>query len=293
MNESEASQNTSPTPLPPFDPRRFERELWIDAAMRWTVGIVVGIGLAYLAIFGFASAEAVIGLVLLVGAWLVIIGVSARATVDLATITAALEASPDSAESQLARALGRKPLLRPVRLLLYHRLATLRHRQRRFAEAAAIAQAVLAQPMGKAASVRPHLLLILAESRLECGDPVGTYLALSELHHTRLSLTESLQRLAVQTRYEVLMGRPDVALYRYDRKTQLAELLPAPQAGALHAMLAAAARDTGDAPLAEWFGRRAALLCTPDQLKRLLPSAVSNPPIDEPDSPLAGSDSLL
>lgn len=291
MNENDTS-NTATTP-PPFDPRRFERELWIDAAMRWTVGIVVGIGLAYLAIFGFASAEAVIGLVLLVGAWLVIVGVSARATVDLATITAALEGSPGQAESQLATALGRKPLLRPVRLLLYHRLATLRHRQRRFAEAAAIARAVLAQPMGKAGSVRPHLLLILAESLLEIGDAVGTYLALNELHYSRLSLTESLQRLAVQTRYEVLMGRPDAALYRYDRKAQLAELLPAPQAGALHAMLAAAARDMGDAPLAEWLGRRAALLCTPDQLKRLQPSAVSDPPIDEPDSPLAGSDSLL
>lgn len=267
MNENDSSNTASV--LPPFDPARFERELWIDTAIRWTVGIAVGIGLAYLAIFGFASAEAMIGLVLLVGAWLVIVGVSAKATADLAAITVAIETSGDEAETRLASALRRKPLLRPVRLLLYHRLATLRHRQRRFAESATIARAVLTQPMGKAGSVRPHLLLILAESLMECGDAMGTYLALNELHHTRLSLTEALQRLAVQTRYEVLIGRPDAALHEHAHKAQLAELLPAPQAGALHAMLAAAARATGNESLATWFGRRAELMCTPEQLAKL------------------------
>ena len=52
---------------------------------------------------------------------------------------------------------------------------------RRFAEAAAIAHAVLRQPLGGAENIRANLLLMLVEARLECRDLSGAFAALNEL----------------------------------------------------------------------------------------------------------------
>ena len=105
-------------------------------------------------------------------------------------------------------------LLRWLLLTVYHRLTVLRLRQPRFDELAAICQVVLAQPLGPARESRPHLLLMLTESRLECGDLVGAYFALLELHRMPLNLVESLRPLAIQTRYKVTSGLYAVVIQR-------------------------------------------------------------------------------
>ena len=60
---------------------------------------------------------------------------TARVAQVLAQITAQIPDDPATAESALAQALRRRPLQRGLRLLLYHRLTLLRHRQGRYPEA--------------------------------------------------------------------------------------------------------------------------------------------------------------
>ncbi|MCC7408953.1 MAG: hypothetical protein IT442_12850 [Phycisphaeraceae bacterium] len=167
---------------------------------------------------------------------------------------------PTALEREIDAALSRWPLPWALRILFYHRLAVLRHRQGRFAEASAVCQAILSQPMGKVEHLRGELLLIMAESRLRCGDAWGAYSALMELSRQRLGLMQHLQRLALQTRYEVMTGRFDAALHRLEERVTLAELMPAEQGAAMHAMLATAAGRVGWKSVAEWLGRRAELL---------------------------------
>lgn len=265
-------QRSEPDAAPPavFSPARFSREMRIDAALR---GLILA-GVVAAAVFAFAfegasDAWSVAAVLAVLGVWLAVSTISAKASRALPAITAAIEADPGGAEAMVEENLRRRPLLRWVRLMLYHRLAVLRHRQGRWEESVAICEAVLAQPMGPARQVRPHLLLMLAEARLQFGDLIGAYPALLELYGTRLGLTESLQRLALQTRYEVMAGRHDAALHRADQKIEMAELMPAPQCGAMHALLAVAARQTDQPDLARWFEARAELLCTPEQLAQM------------------------
>lgn len=245
----------------------------IDAALRGVVIAAVVAAAIFVFIFEAGSSVWSAAAVLAVlGVWMGISSISARVSRELPAITAAVEADPAAAQAMIDGHLHRRPLLRWVRLMLYHRLAVLRHRQGRFDQSAAICRAVLAQRMGPARQVRPHLLLMLAEARLQFRDPAGAYPALLELYATRLGLSESLQRLALQTRYEVMAGQDDAALHRTTQKIELAELMPAAQCGAMHALLATAATRARRDDLAHWLRARAELLCTPEQLQGSAPS---------------------
>lgn len=271
------------------NPARLQRELSRDATC-WLFLLVL---LAGVLLFG-ATLPAGWGnglFLAVLGVWLLVNLGAARAARQLAAISAGIGVSPVAAETtggdgliesqpggeapavhaamlkpptaverEISAALSRWPLPWALRILLYHRLAVLRHRQGRFDEASAVCQAILAQPMGKVEHLRAELLLMMAESRLRCGDAWGAYSALVELSRRRLGLMQHLQRLAIQTRYEVMTGRYDAALFRLEERIALAELMPAEQGAAMHAMLATAARRAGRKPVAEWLSRRAELL---------------------------------
>lgn len=256
--------------LPPFRAARLMRELRVDAAMRWSLVVVAALGFIVLLSFGAgATTAAVIALGLAVAVWLVLNFASARVSRDLPRLGAMIEAEPALAEDQLARHLRTRPLLTWVRLMLYYRLAGLRHRQHRHAESLAICVALLPHRLGPAKEARAHLLLMLIEAALERRDLVSAYHALLEVQRIRLSLVEALQRLALQVRYEVLCGYHERALWRTTEKVQLAELMSAVQCGAVHACLAAAATQTRQEKLAHWLWQRAELLCTTEQLDTL------------------------
>lgn len=278
----------------------------MDAAARWVVGgfVIVYIMYIYLGVLptGADNDPSPVIILALIGVWFALNISGARTAKLLPRITAQIESNPAAAESLLAQVITRKALPPTLRLLLYHRLAMLRRRQGRCAETAAICQMVLSQRInplrardnypphadhsngrqeageGKTSGgllgrprvggpVRAHLLLLLAEARLECRDALGTYLSLQQLHHCRLTLTDLLQLLLVQTRYEVATGHTAAALRQVQRKTQLAEIMPPAQGGVIHALLAVAADRAGKPELAHWLQQRAELLCTPGQLQ--------------------------
>ena len=115
----------------------------------------------------------------------------------------------------------------------------------------------------------PHLRLRLAEAQLESGNLPGAYQALAHLQQTRLGLAQSLQRLAIQTRYELAIGAYDHALHRARAKVEMAELMPAKHCAAMHAMLATAARHAGQTKQSEWLWERTRLLAGPELTQNL------------------------
>lgn len=267
-----------------FTPERFATELWIDTALRRMVAVAAVLVIIGLALFDqTGSPLAFLVVMLLVFGWIGISTISANVWRALPSVTAMIGRNPNVAEDGLARLMKRRPLMRWVRLLLYHRLAAIRHRQHRFHESAAICRAVLSEPLGPARTQRGSLLLMLAEASLQCRDMHGAYAALCDLHREKLGLAERLQRLAIQTRYEVLTGHDRWALGGLRDKLLLAELMPAEHCGAMHAMLTASARRAGKTELADWLWRRSQLLCGREQLDRLVRGAfaigVVGPPV--------------
>jgi hypothetical protein len=199
-------------------------------------------------------------LVMVLVGWFSLNMVSAKVSRQLPMITIMIESDPAAAEAALAQVMQRRPLMRGVRLMLYHRLALMRHRQRRYAESALICQTLLTYRLGAAEQTRCHMLLMLAEARLECGDMLGTFFALSELYRMPLSLIEALQRLALQTRYEVTAGHFAAAIHHWRQKLAMAEIMPAWPCGMMHVMLATAAQRAGQSELAAWLDKRSRLL---------------------------------
>lgn len=273
---SKTPPHNSADAVPPFDPAAFQQRMVLSQLTHR-----VGVGLTVLSfalvfvfpMFGFTTADpavALLAVAIVPGIWLPIAFTTAKTARQLPEIGALIHPHPDRAEQRLAEALRRRPVMRPTRLLLYHRLATLRHRQRRFDEAAAICQQLLYQPLvGPAAGARPSLLLMLTECLLVQRNLAGAYESLDALHRTRLGLAGAIQRLALQTRYALLAGHHDHALEHGRRKVELAELMPPPQCGAMHAMLATAAQRAGRQQLAQWLWQRTELLTPPALLDQL------------------------
>lgn len=298
MNESadQSAQRNDPTASPPkvslsclpFSAQRLNFQINRDALYRWgmlvmlMVVFVVGTGRQ----FGGLPGGTIL-IVLLLAGWFWMTINSASAGQMLIQATSALGHDAAEAEAILAQALRRWPMHRSIRLLLHHRLASLRHRQGRFVEAITIIRTLLEfnlAAMDRTSSgtlellapgdrrpsigpVRAHLLLLLAECCLRVNDWPGTYQALLQLHQGRLGLSETLQRLVIQTRYELITGHPRHAIQHLAQKVQWAEMMPVAPCGAMHVMLAQAARDVGMFQAADWLGARARLLCTPERMQ--------------------------
>lgn len=254
----------------PFEPAMFRRELWRDSFLRWLIAMVfpvtsiliLGVGEEYG--HEFAQPGFFLFIACMTG-WLVSGFSGSRVVRRLPAVTALIENGDPAAESELAAMLARKALQRSVRLLLNHRLAMLRQRQGRMAEVQTIAHELLRVRAASAAAVRSSLLLMAVESGLEIGDLTSAYAGLMELERQSLSSADALLCVWLRTRYELASGHDESAMSELDRRVAQAEMMPPPQCGAMHAMLAAAANRTGRTVQADWLRRRAALLCTPEQ----------------------------
>ncbi len=206
--------------------------------------------------------------------WLALAMINAKTAAALPALSLAIEHGVPTAESMLAEQLAKRPLARPIRLQLYAKLAGLRHRESRYAESAAIAQSLLAQPTpDPSRHHRPQLLLMLVEAQLESRNLIGAWMALSQLARTPVSLQEAILRMALHTRYLLAIGQNQAAMYQADHRSQLAELMPGPQCGAFAAMLAIASERLGETDHASRFWHRANLLCSDEQLQRVLHAA--------------------
>ncbi|MEM9418383.1 MAG: hypothetical protein AAGA25_04905 [Planctomycetota bacterium] len=270
--QSESSSPTAARRLPSFSPSRLQRELAFDGTLR--TGALIGLFVAFMVLLSIGPGGSTVKIVLImfmILAWIGLNLTGAKVAQSLPGLSSVLESNPAAGETALVSLMKKRALPRWVRLMLTHRQAVLRHRQQNFTESAAIAQTLLTTPRpGPAASHRGQLLLLLVEARLELRDATGAWLALVELSRTPLGLTEALQRMALRTRYELLVCQSEETLKGLEQKTQLAELMPAPQCGALHAMLATAAKHAGRDDLHTQLRSRVELLCSEDEIVQML-----------------------
>jgi len=256
---------------PSFDPASFNKTIKRDDTIRAMLiaGAVFAGAVAFL-LPGLGLASTLLAPMVLLGLWLWVSVSTARVGRALPRVGELIAIDPGKAGEALQQSLRARPVMRWARLLTYHRLATLRHLQRRFDETAAICLCLLNQPLkGPAAAARPHLLLMLAEAQLEQGNLPGAYHALAHLQQARLGLGEALQRLAIQTRYEVMVGAHREAISRSRAKVELAELMPPAHCATMHAMLATAAHHQGQDKLASWLWERTRLLAPATLLEQL------------------------
>jgi len=255
----------------PFNPTRFARQIAIDQTQRGMMLAAAGLCIIVMLLMpGLGVISTLLAPVVVVGLWGWWSASTARVARLLNDIGPLIGRDPQQAFPLIEQALRICPIMPWARLLTYHRLASVYHALHRHTECASLCLCLINQPLkGPAAAVRSHLLLMLAEAQLERGDLPGAYHALAHLQQTRLSLTESLQRLAIQTRYELAVGAYDAAMRRSRAKVELAELMPAAHCATMHAMLATAAARSRQPRLADWLWERTRLLASPALLNKL------------------------
>jgi hypothetical protein len=145
-------------------------------------------------------------------------------------------------------------------------LALVRLAQHRWPDAALLCREVLANKKGTPEHVSKSSRLMLADSLLEMGDLNGTYEALAGLYRHRLTLSEALNLLRVQTDYLARIGAWEQLFAGVQTKLQLAEIMPTPNSARVQAMLALSARKTGRTEWANWLRRRVELLVDVQEL---------------------------
>lgn len=256
-------------------PEDLRRQLGIDAALRRAAITAIAAIFILLAVVPSPQSETAAAILLLAcgGLWLALSLTTARTARQMAHFQELAARDPRGAEALLRTLMRRYPLHRSVRLLLHYRVASLRHRQMRFDVASPLCQAILAERRGVPREARAHLLAMLVEASLYHGDTWGAYHALSTLHAMKLTLNETLERMALQVNYEIAVGRDDLPLESITTTLAMAELLPPPLFGALHVTLWAAAARCGHTALADWLLARAHLLCSEDQIRQLAQGA--------------------
>lgn len=255
--------------LPPFSMKAMQRQITFDLWLRaLAIGAIIAVLIVFLAMEAQASFASWLALAIVMVCWLALNMINIATSRQITQITLEMDRHPDMAEHNLVAAMSRRPLMRWVRLLLYHRMALLRHRQQRFDESAAICQAVLSYPLGTAASARASLLLTLAEAELEQGNLPVAYIALMRLHTVPTTLVEALQRLVLQTRYEVACGYDSLVLRQYRQKIRQAECMPAAACGTMHGLLFVAASRLEQNELAHWLHQRMQLLLEAEQVRQ-------------------------
>ena len=261
--------------MEPFDRRIFWRRIALDAGFGWGLLVAAVVVLAGGVLSSLDDQLPWnIALIAIAVAWLALNVRSGGVLRRLPALAAQLERDPAGAESQIATMLDRKPLQRGVRLLLYHQLATLRHKQQRFVETAEICESVL-KVLGERSRrrremmvhrVRIHLLLMLVDAQLSLHNFAGGQRALGLLQQRNMDLGEQLQLMALQTRYDIATGQDHRALGQVTATISMSELMPAPQCGNVHLLLSIAAQRQKQVSLANWLNRRGELLCSPEQL---------------------------
>ena len=240
---------------------RFRRDITLGALLKGALAV----GAVLVLLLHFLPLPAAINpsllLMLLVVVW-VVLWYGTMKSSRLAAESSTLIASGmlEQAETQIEQSLRAFSMSRSVKSLGLLNLALLRLAQKRWPDTALLCRELLASRGPMPEHVSKSGRLMLADSLLEMGDLRAAHEALTGLYRHRLSLSESLHLLRVQSDYLAAIGAWGELMRDVSNKVSLAEIMP-PQHGArLQAILALAAKQTGQAEWANWLRRRVELL---------------------------------
>jgi hypothetical protein len=250
---------------------RFRRDVTVSTLLK----VALGVGAAVITMLHFLPVRRVDPslLLLVLGAvWLSLWYRTMKGS-RLAAESSSLIASGrlEQAEAQIEQSLRAFSMSRSIKSMSLLNLALVRLAQKRWPDAALLCREVLSGTRRTPEHVSKSGRLMLADSLLEMGDLRGTYEALAGLYNHKLTLAEALNLLRVQTDYLARVGAWGNLFDGAATKVQLAELMPPGQGAKVQAMLALAARRTGQKDWEEYLRRRVELLADVRALTRERP----------------------
>jgi hypothetical protein len=240
---------------------RFRRDVTLSTVLKATLAFSAGLILTLQFVPLGRKLDPNILLMVLGAIWLALWYRTMKGS-RLAAASSSLIASGqlDQAEVQIEQSLKAFSMSRSVKSMSLLNLALVRLAQKRWPDTAILCREVLSARKGTPEHLSKSGRLMLADSLLEMGDLRGTYDALSGLYQHRLTLSEALNLLRVQTDYLAKIEAWEQLIQGAATKISLAELMPTPHAARVQAMLALAAKKTGRAEWANWLRRRVELL---------------------------------
>lgn len=245
--------------------RNLRRDIGISVATRALFAGIFGLGLVAASL----SADAGQRLAFVFGATMIAaLGWAVLSAMSVGQLRAASQATyfiaagqSDLAEQQLRQALGSFSIYANAKLMLCHNLAVIAHGRGDYAAAAKLCDGVLRFPGRLARQSRSTTRMLLADCRLLLNDLAGASAVLEGLRFddARLSLAQRQMLLPIVVRRDVLAGRFSDAAEHLAAKTKLAEMMDAPRAALVHALLAHACEMVHKAREAAYLASRAAL----------------------------------
>ncbi len=268
----ETTATTVPPPTThPITARTAIARLRRDLALGWFLKVTIAVVLIVAIIGGDETTQT--AAFFAVGIAWVALAMGSRRGSQLAAGSSSLIAAGlhEAAEVQLSHAIGKFSLFRSAKLLSIHHLALLRHTQQRFDESAQLSRALLGHRLGPLRALTKSARLMLASASVHLNDLPAAYTAISQLYAQRLSLGEALHLLRTQLDYESRIGAWTHMANGLPVKVQLAELMPTQDAAAVQALLALAARKTGQKEWEEWLCQRVGMLTDVGELTTRMP----------------------
>ena len=179
----------------------------------------------------------------------------------------------DLAEEQLRSALHQFSLYRMGKLFACHNLAVVAHGQRDYQVAAELCVGVISVCGELSRNLVRVCRILLADCQLFLGDSRSAREAIEplSLQDPRLSLAEQIMLLPIELRCQMAVGDYQASTSSLRQKVRLAELMDSPKAALVHALLAKACAETGDAPVGAFLRSRAELYCDLDELAEEYP----------------------
>lgn len=235
------------------------RRIWWATSLRWSLLLLVGIGLAFVITWPSERAPW-IGLIVLTAvaaAWLPSL-MRSRQQRQLIGFSGHLLAQGrlQDAEVSLTHALQQFSLATGPQVVGCHYMAVLAHARQQFAEGVGWCRAVLRYAQRSARAIRRTSQILMADCLVCLGRLEEAYQVLEPLYEQPLSLSDQLMVLPVQLRYELAAGHYDSALADLPGRVRLAELLETKPAATVHALLAVACKATGRPKEADFLWQR-------------------------------------
>src|SRR4051812_25296275 len=232
---------------------RYQRDVAIGRALR---SLLVAGGAASVLVLPFVlpGFDASIGLAVVLAAWMWMSFTSAKNSRILGPSPELIARGRfEEAEERIEQAMRAFSLSRTSKLLGLHHLAALRHKQRRWQDAAALCRAVLGQRLVALPGLERSTRLMLADASLELGDTRAAGEAIAPLRAEPLGLADLLALMHVELDVQSRLGAWDAVLAGLPGKVQLPELMPPSAAARVQALLALAAAKRGLLDWSDWL----------------------------------------
>jgi len=172
----------------------------------------------------------------------------------------------DDAEVWLRRGIERFSLSGHAKILACQQLASLFFRRSAYQEVVTICQELLRHRIRRVRKVWINTRLMLADSLLMLDRTSEAYAAMRPVYDVPLSLADRMKLLPIQLRYELAADHAASAVQALAEKVRIAELLDAPRAALVHALLAEACRREAMPGQRDFLAERARLYFDLDQL---------------------------